>query len=472
MSIRKNSVINFFGTSVPLLLTLITLPWYIKEIGEDRFAVVSIAWIILGYFGFFDLGLGQATASEVAKSGGKDSSKTREIYWTALIINGCFGLIGGGVAWVFGYVFFSGHFATSYEIKTEILGVLPWLAVAVPIATLSGVQIGCLQGKERFWEISKISILGSFLSQVVPLIAAVCFSPTLSVVMPATVLCRVVIIVLLANAVRKDFPILNRPVFNRVLAQQLLGFGGWVTISGIISPILTTFDRFLIGAIIGAKAVTHYTVSYNLASRVSIFPSSLSVALFPKLSGASMSDRKLYARNSISALIALMFPLLAFGIFNFQTFLRLWMGPDFAAKSGGVGELVLLGMLFNSLARIPYVSLQASGRPDVVAKCHLLEVIPYCVILYFATKQFGIVGAAAAWTLRSGIDALLLFRLHGIERDTFIAIFSAFAVLLGVMLYAVIGPEISGIGRILLNAIFLPPMVFWGFKVIKKIKNP
>jgi len=471
MSIKKNSIINFVGAGVPLLLTLVTLPLYVQTIGEERFAVVSIAWIILGYFGFFDLGLTQATASEIAKTNDQESLRRSEIYWTALTINGVFGTVGGVLAWLVGYVFFRDYFATSFELKKEILGILPWLAIAVPIATISGVQIGFLQGRERFLLINKISIAGSFFLQLLPLVAAIAISPRLSVIMPVTVLSRVFVLLFLGVAVNRDLQFAKRPVFKKQLARNLLNFGGWVTVSGIISPILTTFDRFLIGALSGAKAVTYYTVSYNLASRVSIFPTSLTTALFPRLSGANSNDRRAYARNGVAALIVVMLPLLAFGILNFNIFLRIWMNPEFAGKSSGIGEVILLGMFFNSLARIPYVSLQASGRPDLVAKCHLAEIVPYCLLLYLGTLHFGAVGAAGVWAVRSCVDSALLFFLHGVEKTNLLHAVIASIFLLALTIYAIHRVDAGIAGQIELNAFILIPLILWSGIMIKKIRR-
>jgi O-antigen/teichoic acid export membrane protein len=71
-------------------------------------------------------------------------------------------------------------------------------------------------------------------------------------------------------------------------------------------------------------------------------------------------------------------------------------------------RILAVGVLINSAAHIPYTFLEASGRPDVVAKCHLAEVLVHLPVAWLLVGRWGITGAAVAWTLRVTLDALLL----------------------------------------------------------------
>jgi len=203
------------------------------------------------------------------------------------------------------------------------------------------------------------------------------------------------------------------PAVKRRLVAPLFRYGRWVTVTGIISSILTTSDRFLIASIAGASALTYYTIPFNLATRVTILPASLSDALFPRLTAASDEARRKLSDEAIHALSVILTPVIIAGIFIMEPFLNWWLGPEAAKNSASMGELIALGLWFNGLAYIPASCLQAQGRPDLLAKCHLAEVVPYVTVLAGALHAWGALGAAVAWSSRAIVDAIVLFSLDG-----------------------------------------------------------
>uniref|UniRef100_UPI0034E2C47B oligosaccharide flippase family protein n=1 Tax=Methanothrix sp. TaxID=90426 RepID=UPI0034E2C47B len=69
--IARNAVLNLIGQAVPLLVGVLTIPFVVRGLGTDRFGLLSLAWVVLGYFTIFDLGLGRATTKYVAEALGK-----------------------------------------------------------------------------------------------------------------------------------------------------------------------------------------------------------------------------------------------------------------------------------------------------------------------------------------------------------------------------------------------------------------
>jgi O-antigen/teichoic acid export membrane protein len=73
---------NMIGAIFPILVTVVTVPLVIRIIGPDRFGVLSIIWLLVGYFGLLDLGLSRATANKIAKLA-RDSVHTSAVFWSA-----------------------------------------------------------------------------------------------------------------------------------------------------------------------------------------------------------------------------------------------------------------------------------------------------------------------------------------------------------------------------------------------------
>ena len=59
--LRTNFVVNLLSPSARIAIALVTIPIYIHHLGYSRYGVLTIAWILVGYFGFLDLGLSRAS---------------------------------------------------------------------------------------------------------------------------------------------------------------------------------------------------------------------------------------------------------------------------------------------------------------------------------------------------------------------------------------------------------------------------
>jgi O-antigen/teichoic acid export membrane protein len=97
------------------------------------------------------------------------------------------------------------------------------------------------------------------------------------------------------------------------------------------------------------------------------------------------------------------------------------------------------------MGQVPYSLLQATGRPDIPAKLHLLELPIYAVLIFALAKAFGLAGVAMAWTLRIAIDTSALWwiarrRLTGIAESQRRLLAWAVVILVGTLLSGLPGP--------------------------------
>ena len=100
LSIRKNTAYNLLGSGIPLVVSLVSIPIYMRLIGETRYGVLAIAWLLLGYFGCWTSAWGGRRHSASPRSGMLQPANAREeTFWTALTMNVGLGIVGGLLIW-------------------------------------------------------------------------------------------------------------------------------------------------------------------------------------------------------------------------------------------------------------------------------------------------------------------------------------------------------------------------------------
>lgn len=465
-TLARNTLLNFAARVISLLIAVAAMPYVIHHLGPDRFGLLSLAWIVVGYFALFDLGIGPATTKFVAELLGKgEDEKLPGLVWTALASQVCFGLVAGILLVAATPTLVEHVLRIPVALHLEARLIFLILAVSFPIDFANGSLQGVLMAMQRFDLVNAVAIPSSALTYLVPLIALV-LGFGLPTIVVGLVLARLAAVVALFTLDAHLCPSLLQGVrFNRRLIRPLVGYGGWVTVSGAVGPILVYFDRFLIGALISIAAVGFYQPPYMISTKLWILPTSLMMTLFPAFSASAARGDMEWIRNalvrSLKFLLLLVGPVALALAFFAHTILTLWLGAKFAAEGTTALQILAVGVLINSLAQAPYNLLLGIGRPDLTAKFHLLELPLHVVLAWVLVSRFGLAGAALVWTIRVSVDFVLLTiaacRVTRISprllagRDLGRSVATLAALAIGFSLFWVMAPTL--IGRALFSAL-------------------
>ena len=404
---------NVIGALIPIVLSLVTVPLYVHQIGLARYGVVSLSWVLLGYLGFFDFGMSHASANALAKLGSDQPQQRSKVLMTTFYSNLALGLVGGAILFGAGGLVLLNLIKMPPDIAAETRAAYPWIAAMLPLGMIGSVFTGALESRERFLTVNLLGTVGSIGGQVLPLLCVVAYGPNLEHVIPVTVLARLLWVFSTAAVVVKlEWPV--RPFdFDFGWLRKLFGYGSWVTISSILNPLLDTSIQLVVGSYIDATAVAKYSVPMTLASRSQVVAASLARTLFPMLSRVTEAEAITATQKSSSALAygygAVCGPAILFS----GTFLHLWLGSKFLSESVPVAQILMFGAWANGIAFLPYNFLQAQGRPSLTAKISMVEIVPFFCVLFLLIRTMGLPGAALAWTLRVVINCLVLFVLSG-----------------------------------------------------------
>lgn len=411
--LARNIIWNLLGSGAPLLVAIVAIPALIEGMGLDRFGVLTIAWMVVGYFSLFDMGLGRALTKLVAeKLANRQHKDIPSLIWTAMLLMAALGVLGAVVVaavspWLVGDVL-----NIPSELQAETVIAFYLLAASVPIVISTAGLRGILEAHQRFGMVNAVRIplgLSTFLGPVVVLP----FSNSLVHVVAVLVLARLVswcAYIILCLHVEPDLR--HAVSVNRLMVRPLTSFGGWMTVSNVVSPLMVYLDRFLIGAVLSMAAVSYYATPYEVVTRLLIIPTALMGVMFPAFVATFVQNRSraahLYCKISNYTFL-LLFPIVLIIVMFAHEGLNLWLGSDFADNSYLVLQLLAIGVFFNSLANVPYGLVQSAGRPDLTAKLHMLELPFYLLILWWLLNSYGIVGVAIAWASRVVVDMVVLF---------------------------------------------------------------
>ena len=404
---------NLSGLSLPLLVAAITVPTLVSQIGQERFGILALAWGLIGYAGALDLGIGRALTQHVGKLiGKKDLDSIAAVLATASRITLFTGLIGsaiiicatllGAAAWV----------KTTNIPISEIKICLFLLAIALPAQAMSSTYRGL---NEAYLNFKAISMLRAGLGMVNfggPFLISL-YSNKLSWIIGSLVLSRLAALLVyrsLAMNCLAKYPA-DSFRYSTAIVRSLFRFGGWLTISSIISPILLQADRFIIASTISAAAVFVYVLPYEMVVQSLVLVGAISSVIFPSLTRLlheKPDEWRSYFKTWLIRVACVMGIVCVLMAIALPFILPLWLKKNLDQDSVLVGQILCIGVFANSLAAMFYALLHAQGRSSATAKLHILELPLFLVVLAFVTPMFGVIGAACAWVGRMAFDSLAL----------------------------------------------------------------
>lgn len=395
-----------------MVAALLSIPWLIAHVGLERFGSLTLIWAFLGYLAVLDFGLVRALVQIIADRRGRaEQTPNAGIAGPALGIMAALGLITGGIVALAADPLTNLLIHASNVVTDEVRRSLWIVALIVPVALVSAGLRGVLEAYQEFRSINLVRMTVGVLNYLSPL-CVLPFSDSLVPVIAAIALGRVLGLLAYGWLCVRMVPDLLSPTrYRREPLRPLFVMGAWMMLNNFLGPAMLYADRIILASLLPASVVAFYTTPCEVLSRLLFIPTALSAVLFPLAAGLVHKNPQALGR------IVGVGGHMALGIFlciqavvalSGDTALRLWLGPEFAANSASILSVLALGICFNAVAYVPCALIQGIGRVDVTAKLQLAELPVYLVVLWFLIGAYGPLGAAIAWTLRTGVDLALL----------------------------------------------------------------
>ena len=411
-SIAKNTIYNLLGNIIPALFAIVFIPLLIKGLGTERFGILSIAWMIIGYFSLFDFGIGKGLTKIIAERiGSNQTAQISKIFWTSLFLMVTISLF---VTIIISFLIPSlvNIFNISKNLQQETISIFYILALAIPLVTTMAGLRGLLEAHQKFATINIMKVFLGMFTFLGPLLVLLITNSLFWIIVFLVFIRIVMWILYLLQCLKVQEKIKNEIKIDFKSITPVLKFSIWITLGNIIAPIILYSDRFLIGALISVVAITYYVTPYELATRLLMIPVALSGVLFPIFSASYVNNpdttKKILLRG-VKFIFLIIYPFILLIITFSYEGIELWLGKDFAIHSSLILQLLAIGILMNSLSLIPNNFFQGIGKPKIPTLINLIEFPFYSLMMWFFIKVNGIRGAALAFMIMATVDATIMY---------------------------------------------------------------
>jgi hypothetical protein len=168
--IAKDLGWSIAGTVLPLAVAVLAIPLLISGIGLQKFGLLTLAWVVVGYFSLFDLGLGRAMTLQISqKQAAGQDHEIPSVVWLGMGLMTVLGAVGGLFFGLLAPWIVEQKFAVPSELYPELRSTIILLALSIPMVIVSTGLRGILEAKRRFDIINLVRIPQGVMSYLGPL---------------------------------------------------------------------------------------------------------------------------------------------------------------------------------------------------------------------------------------------------------------------------------------------------------------
>lgn len=399
----------FWGNLVSFFLT----PYIISHIGLERYGVWSIAFVITGYMGLLDFGIGCAFTPYFAEAAArKDEARINQLLTTGVVFSLLFAVVIIALTIVLASSIVRLLNIPS-ELQSEAIFVLIGGSCVLSIKYGSGVFWSILIGLQRMDISNAINIVVSF-----PLILGTVWALEgnhglrgLIVNQLVMALISSVASLILAKKLVGSLRF-HRRLFCWALSRQLWNYGMKVQVSNLSSLVNLETDKIFISYFLNMRMVAFYELGSKITMLARSVPNLLVSALPPAASELqAKSDRagleRLYELSS-KLLYSVTIPLGVFIFFNSELLMLSWMGPGYGLSSLVIRFLILASTL-NLLTAVITSVARGIGQVQYEMRSSTLVVLMNIPLSLILIIKFGFTGVLFGTTLTLIIGTLYYF---------------------------------------------------------------
>jgi O-antigen/teichoic acid export membrane protein len=407
--ITRSVLSNWFGLAANLVISFFMAPFIVHKLGNSAYGLWALMLQLTGYMGVVDVGLRSALVRFVSRHRAQnDQDGLNELMSSTLQLYSGFALLCLLVGSVLAF-FALPHLHVPPGLLLQARNTLLVASVILASDFVFATFQGSLAGLSR-WDLRNLISTGVLILRAGLTFAMLSRGHGLVTLALVQLLASLTGHVFEVYFVRRLLPGLRfswghlqkkvlRPIFSHSAYSMLIGLGVGINYE---------VDSIVIAAFLPVQEITFYVIGFNLIKYLRDLINASSMIVAPLAShldaqGHSHGVSQLLKRGSKYTLLLSYLGcagLLCLG----PDFIRLWMGDEYAVRSGKVVIILTLGLFFSLTENIGGHLLFGLGKHRLNVWCTLGEAALNLAASIFLVRHYGIYGVAAG----TGLAALVV----------------------------------------------------------------
>jgi len=182
--------------------------------------------------------------------------------------------------------------------------------------------------------------------------------------------------------------------FDRKIARVLFDYGKHIMSASVLIFIITNIDDAIVGKILGAEALGFYTVAYTIsnlpATQITHLISRVMFPIYSKIQDNKNALKDAYMKTLFY--VSMLSIPTSIGILIISpTFVPLVLGDKWMPAIPALQILCFYG-LFRSIAATTGSIFYSMGKPEILFKTSMIQLIIMIILMPFLVTKFGIIG--------------------------------------------------------------------------------
>ena len=407
---------SIVGQILPLAVAMVTIPKLLHSLGDERFGLLMLFWMLVGYFTILDLGLGRALILVFSRLRPViDKEEISAVFWTGSTI---LFLVGFVMAVLVQFLapWICELLSVAPALRVEAIGAIRISGWTLPPLLLLHPMMGLPTAFQRQRGLNLLRIPAGILSHLVPL-TMVFWTTDLRHLMLGNLALRTFLLVVHFFYAIHVQPITWPPRATRATAFGLLSISSWMMLTNLLAPLLMNIDRLLISHRLSAGALACYSPAMDMAGKALILVGGSFSVLFPAL-GHHLKNAPAHAvevyTSTLRSVAWWITPFVIFGAGVARPFMVLWLGKTHGESAGIFLAIFFLGVLCSVAGQICFAAVQAADDARKASFVHAAELPIYLFLLWLCLRNGNLMAVAWVWAFRHLLDTAAL---HVIARS-------------------------------------------------------